>query len=681
MLRHVGRFRGALVRGACALSVAAALFGCRSGRKSPSGAVAETHAQLERQGEARAKAYSLEKATFDAVKFSVFRFQRVDGRGDVPSAQPSCILRYDVSPGVWGVVPQTTFDCDSEPEQKTVLGSAKARLLRLLSVPADDLESKLEMALWLLTATEQLIPAAVGDQVNKDGVDTEECIRAVVSRLAQDAMVRSSEQCSAFVAPGARVDEFRIRMNEALARARKASAPQDSADAGQTQGSPDAGPIDSFAEWVQTVKDEVLADAWRGSVDPEMQLACLNRIRYSNHEVARAAVVTRAVEMCIEAHSHSPGTAPSAPKIWQVPVLDKDPVRGAKDALVTIVEFGDYESSDCKVAEDTLSRIRGTYHDQVRIVWKDYPQSDHPQAKVSALLGRVILLIRGVDSFWSAHDALFAISPAMNDNAMRRVSDRFGISWEAVKTVGMESSFLKDDFDAIAKLASDIDVKTVPHFFVNGISLVGPQPYDRFKEVIDKQIALGRRATPHEWRDIPLPDESTAVKGGALPAVVIQEFADFQCPFSRRSTAVIAELQAAYGERLGVAWRHNPLPFHPQAFVAAEAAQEAFAQRGSVGFWSMHDRLFELQGGAGLEPPQLERAAQAIGLDMDQFRAALASHRHKPKVEADMQIAKEVNIGGTPSFVINGRLVNGAQPAAAFREVIDEALHEAEVSR
>jgi predicted DsbA family dithiol-disulfide isomerase len=120
-------------------------------------------------------------------------------------------------------------------------------------------------------------------------------------------------------------------------------------------------------------------------------------------------------------------------------------------------------------------------------------------------------------------------------------------------------------------------------------------------------------------------------------------------------------------------WRHLPLPFHKDAPLAAEAAQEVFAQKGNAAFWRYHDALFEAQE-TGIGRDVLEAIAAKQGVDMTRFVAALDSHKHRPKVEADVAIATDASISGTPGFVINGYFVSGAQPTQAFRKVIRRAL-------
>ncbi len=89
----------------------------------------------------------------------------------------------------------------------------------------------------------------------------------------------------------------------------------------------------------------------------------------------------------------------------------------------------------------------------------------------------------------------------------------------------------------------------------------------------------------------------------------------------------------------------------------------------------MHDRFYEHQS-AGLDQAALEGHAQALGLDLARFRTALADGRHDAAIDADISIAKQASINGTPAFVINGYLLSGAQPVVAFKRIIKRVTAE-----
>jgi protein-disulfide isomerase len=113
---------------------------------------------------------------------------------------------------------------------------------------------------------------------------------------------------------------------------------------------------------------------------------------------------------------------------------------------------------------------------------------------------------------------------------------------------------------------------------------------------------------------------------------------------------------------------------HKQAELAAEAALEAFAQKGNDGFWKMHDLLLEDQTDTGLSRESVTRYAAKIGLDVRAFNAALDSGKHRAAIERDKKIAEAAGLTGTPSFSVNGILVTGAQPLAKFKKAVNQAL-------
>jgi len=161
-------------------------------------------------------------------------------------------------------------------------------------------------------------------------------------------------------------------------------------------------------------------------------------------------------------------------------------------------------------------------------------------------------------------------------------------------------------------------------------------------------------------------------KGPSNAKVTIVEFSDFQCPFCGRVMPTLQQIEKNYPNDVRTVFIHNPLPFHQNAEPAAEAAIAAEAQGK---FWQMHDKLFANQN--NLARPDLEKYAQEIGLDMNKFKAALDSHSGKKKIDADLALAKQVGVQGTPNFYIYGRNVQGAQPYEEFKKVIDDELQRA----
>jgi protein-disulfide isomerase len=158
-------------------------------------------------------------------------------------------------------------------------------------------------------------------------------------------------------------------------------------------------------------------------------------------------------------------------------------------------------------------------------------------------------------------------------------------------------------------------------------------------------------------------------KGPANAPITIVQFCDFQCPFSARCPPTIDKLLKEYPGKIRFCVRHYPLPFHPDAPLAAEAA---IAAESEGKFWEMHDKLIE--NGSNLSRSDLEKYAEELGLDMARFKRALDTRAYKVRVDQDLAAAAKAGARGTPAFYINGRYLSGAQPAEAFQEIIDEEL-------
>ncbi len=160
--------------------------------------------------------------------------------------------------------------------------------------------------------------------------------------------------------------------------------------------------------------------------------------------------------------------------------------------------------------------------------------------------------------------------------------------------------------------------------------------------------------------------------GPAAAPVTIVEFSDFECPFCARARPTLKRIAEVYGERVRIAFRDYPLPNHPRAPKAAEAAACATDQGK---FWEMHDKLF----GASpkLDIADLKRYAGELGLDAAAFDACLDDGRKAAAVKADLDAGNGYGVNSTPAFFINGRLVSGALPFERFAEVIDDELERA----
>ena len=157
--------------------------------------------------------------------------------------------------------------------------------------------------------------------------------------------------------------------------------------------------------------------------------------------------------------------------------------------------------------------------------------------------------------------------------------------------------------------------------------------------------------------------------GPSNAPVKIVEFADFQCPFCGRVEPTVNQILKTYGNKVELIYVNFPLPIHPYAFQAAQAA-ECAGQQGK--FWQYHNALFANQ--SKLDVKDLKALAGKVGLKTKEFDTCLDQGKSKEAVERDAQEGQKLGVTGTPSFFINGRLLVGAQPFGAFKKIIDQEL-------
>lgn len=173
--------------------------------------------------------------------------------------------------------------------------------------------------------------------------------------------------------------------------------------------------------------------------------------------------------------------------------------------------------------------------------------------------------------------------------------------------------------------------------------------------------------------------DDDAFLGNKNAPVTLIEFSDFQCPFCRKFMIdTLPQIKKEYIDtgKARLVYRDFPLSFHPGATPAAEGA-ECAEEQGK--FWEMHDAIFNEQQKQGSGTIQftvddVKKWAAKIGLNTSKFNQCLDSGKYKQEVEKDIADGSAAGVSGTPAIFINGRLVVGAQPFAAFKVIIDEEL-------
>jgi protein-disulfide isomerase len=242
--------------------------------------------------------------------------------------------------------------------------------------------------------------------------------------------------------------------------------------------------------------------------------------------------------------------------------------------------------------------------------------------------------------------------------------------------------FIKREVSDKLKKPSDDEMKK---FYDEQAKRQPLPPYDQIKEQIEQylerpQLAAAQQALVDELKkeygvEIALrpPKADVAAvgpsKGPATAQVTIVEFSDFECPFCGRAEETVKRVMKEYDGKVRLVYRDFPLPMHPQAQKAAEAAQCA----GDQGkYWEMHEKLFANQ--TALEPPRLKGYAKDLQLDQGKFDRCLDSGEKAKVVDDNRKAGEKVGVTGTPAFFVNGYQLTGAQPFEEFKTLIDQEL-------
>ncbi len=410
-------------------------------------------------------------------------------------------------------------------------------------------------------------------------------------------------------------------------------------------------------------------------------------------------------------HALAPAPSPNRPpppapgsQVQDVTDLS-GPTRGAANAKVTIVEWSDFQCPFCGRAEPVLKQIFDTYGKDVRLVWKNQPLPFHPHAMPAATAAMAVYR-QGNAKFWKMHDEIFADQGSEATTPDAPVFQKW--AQEAGANVTAWKAELQDP-KVVGKIHTDMvygrkfGANGTPTFFIDGREIPGAMPFPMFKTIIDDELKkadalLAKGVSRHDLYakllqenlanapKAPLAPPSAAlptdngapvkvaigdspVRGNPRAPVTIVTFSDYQCPFCSRAEPTVQEVLQKYGRKVKFVFKNYPLPFHPYAMGAAEAA-EAAGEQGK--YWQMHDLLFK--NNTALTVDDLDKYASEIGLNVTKFKAAMDSPQVKAAISQDQAQGSSVGVDGTPTFFINGHKLVGAQPLEAFTALIDKEL-------
>ena len=381
--------------------------------------------------------------------------------------------------------------------------------------------------------------------------------------------------------------------------------------------------------------------------------------------------------------------------------------RGADDPFATIVLAVDYEDILSAELAREVEALRKKHPQHVRVVLLQ-----HPQTELGMLAARAAVAAQLQGKLWPMHDELFPGIEAPSEELVTRIADKLGLDAKRF-AADLASPGVRAFLERQRGYVTALDLHGGAAL-VNG-ERAAPGALDK---AVAEAIAAGRdavkggtdRADVHavlasgKPRYVQLmvdgvdiepktfrptrPRTSTVSKkvwratvrkqdpilGPRNAPVTIVMFGSYQCPFCKRSLKTLEHVRRVFGNHVRIVNKHKPLPFHKRAVPAAYAALAAHEQGK---FWAMHARIFENQ--RELTDESFARWAEELDLDVGVFTDAVedGKARFGPHVDADLALADQLEVRGTPAFFINGRSMRGALPFAVFRDVIREELRKA----
>jgi protein-disulfide isomerase len=390
---------------------------------------------------------------------------------------------------------------------------------------------------------------------------------------------------------------------------------------------------------------------------------------------------------------------------YRVELRGDEPQLGPDDALVTIIEFADFQCPYCADSVAPLKDAMKPYGGDVRLIFKHYPLPGHTRAAPAAYASWAA---HQQGRFWEFHDRLFEAKSSIEQ--VPEWVKEFGL--DASKFgADMESAAAKQAIDKDMLAGAKVGVTGTPAFYVNGHLYRGKRgevdwrkiieaELNYAKEIVDDGVARaklydhlmkdalerqpgapGKPPQPKRERRPGEPDDVSTykveidgrpVQGPATALVTVVEFADYHCPYCARVKTQLDQLLEAHPDQVRLVYVQRPLPMHPNARDASKAALAAFKQGK---FWEMHEKLF-LRQVHRLD--QFVKLAEELELDIEQFKADYASEEVAAQLAADQQLADRFGINGTPAFFINGRYLSGAVDYGTFEAIFQERLAEAQ---
>jgi protein-disulfide isomerase len=395
-----------------------------------------------------------------------------------------------------------------------------------------------------------------------------------------------------------------------------------------------------------------------------------------------------------DALNPAPPVAAQSPAVGATVNVNGKQFKGSKDAKLTLIEFSDYECSFCaKAALETFPQLEKDYvtTGKLKYVYSDLVLDMHPHAMKAA---EASWCAAEQGRFWEMHDLLFASQQELEETNLISYATALGLDPSAFQQCLDANRFAAQVRKSSAE-AKQLGFKNAPMCAI-GLTqpnssdvkvlkvIVGANGYPELKAAIDSLLnSAPARALPGPTIGATVSLAGRPFKGDDQARVTLVEFADYQCPscghYTQNTEPQLLKDYVSTG-KLKYVYGDLPLPMHPQAAKAAEAALCA----GDQGkYWEMHDLLYANQH--ALQPAYFPGYVKTAGLDATVFQKCLDSGKFSAQVYKSFADAERTGFIGTPSFALGLtrphdptikilKVIVGAQSYPVFQEAIESVL-------
>ena len=357
---------------------------------------------------------------------------------------------------------------------------------------------------------------------------------------------------------------------------------------------------------------------------------------------------------------------------------DGRPWIGAKDPVLTLYEFSDYECGFCRRANADLRKALHLpeFKDLVRVVHHHYPLDQRcnrtvpepfHQRSCELAVGAVCAGKQG--KFWEMNDLLFARQARRGGPDLQGLAGKLGLDLGAFRRCLQDKdsgAHVMADIDAgetMAKAVTGGGLNGTPAYFAQLKGSSELRPAQGNADALRRALALRKEPAGTAGLASGVTDQGWPWIGAAEPKLVVYELSDYQCTFCREKNAVLRQLLARtdLGKQVRLVHLQYPLDtacnpnlqvqMHASACALARAAICAKAQGK---FWELNDALFAAQRGP--RAPAVAAVARSLGLDVAKLTGCQAAPETKKRLETEVLFAESLGKGdgqgieGTPAY-------------------------------